>query len=63
MFIHSATHNNFPRPINRLLIACWYVFLGPIGFFFLFVPASIVGFLRLVHCNWSTHNALSPSGR
>ncbi|XXY49287.1 fatty acid desaturase [Sorangium sp. So ce269] len=44
---------------NLLLIACWYVFLGPIGFFFLFVPASIVGFLHLVHFNWSTHNALS----
>ncbi|WP_437603284.1 fatty acid desaturase [Sorangium sp. So ce590] len=47
---------------NLLLIACWYVFLGPIGFFVLFVPASIVGFLHLVHFNWSTHNASSPDG-
>ncbi|WP_437971417.1 fatty acid desaturase [Sorangium sp. So ce260] len=47
---------------NLLLIACWYVFLGPIGFFFLFVPASIIGFLHLVHFNWSTHNAFSPDG-
>lgn len=45
---------------NLLLIATWYVFLGPIAFFFLFVPASIVGFLHLVHFNWSTHNAFSP---
>jgi fatty acid desaturase len=45
---------------NLLVIACWYVFLGPIGFCFLFVPASIVGFLHLVHFNWSTHNAFSP---
>jgi stearoyl-CoA desaturase (delta-9 desaturase) len=45
---------------NLLLVATWYVFLGPIAFFFLFVPASIVGFLHLVHFNWSTHNAVSP---
>lgn len=43
---------------NLVLIACWYVLLGPIGFFFFFVPASIVGFLHLMHFNWSTHNAL-----
>jgi len=45
---------------NILLIATWYTFLGPIAFFALFVPASIVGFLHLVHFNWSTHNAFSP---
>jgi fatty acid desaturase len=45
---------------NVLLILSWYTFLGPIGFFFLFLPASIVGFLHLVHFNWSTHNAFSP---
>lgn len=47
---------------NILLIATWYTFLGPIGFFFFFVPSSIVGFLHLVHFNWSTHNAFSPTG-
>ena len=36
------------------------VFLGPIGFFFFFVPASIIGVLHLAHFNWSTHNAFSP---
>jgi len=46
---------------NLLLIATWYTLLGPLAFFFLFVPASIVGFLHLVHFNWSTHNAFSPS--
>lgn len=44
---------------NLLLIATWYVFLGPLAFFALFVPASLVGFLHLVHFNWSTHNAFS----
>jgi fatty acid desaturase len=43
---------------NIVLIACWYVLLGPIGFGFFFVPASIIGFLHLAHFNWSTHNAL-----
>ncbi|MDI1474991.1 fatty acid desaturase [Polyangium sp. y55x31] len=46
---------------NLLLIATWFLFLGKVGFFFLFVPASIVGFVHLVHFNWSTHNAFSPS--
>lgn len=45
---------------NLLVIACWYTFLGPLGFFFFFVPASLLGFLHLVHFNWSTHNAFSP---
>jgi fatty acid desaturase len=44
---------------NLLLIATWYMFLGPIGFFFFFVPTALVGFLHLVHFNWSTHNAFS----
>jgi fatty acid desaturase len=46
---------------NLLLIATWYTFLGPMAFFFFFVPSSIVGFLHLVHFNWSTHNAFSRS--
>jgi len=44
---------------NILLIATWYVFLGPIAFWFFFVPSSVIGFLHLVHFNWSTHNAFS----
>lgn len=45
---------------NLLLIFTWYRFLGPLAFFCFFVPSSVVGFLHLVHFNWSTHNAFSP---
>ena len=46
---------------NLLLVYTWYRFCcGPIAFFLLFVPASLVGFFHLVHFNWSTHNAFSP---
>lgn len=41
---------------NILLILAWYFFLGPVGFFAFFVPAFVVGFLHLIHFNWSTHN-------
>lgn len=47
---------------NLLLVAVWYRLLGPIAFFGLFVPASVVGFLHLVHFNWVTHDAGSPTG-
>ncbi|MDP2316891.1 MAG: fatty acid desaturase [Pseudomonadota bacterium] len=47
---------------NLLLVATWYRFCGPVAFFGLFVPAAIVGFLHLVHFNWSTHDAGSPTG-
>lgn len=45
---------------NLVLIACWFVFLGPIGFWFFFAPAAIIGLLHLAHFNWSTHNAAKP---
>jgi fatty acid desaturase len=45
---------------NLLLIYTWYAFLGPLAFFCFFVPATALGFLHLVHFNWSTHNAFSP---
>ena len=44
-----------------LLLATWYTFLGPLAFFCFFVPATIIGILHLIHFNWSTHNAFSPS--
>lgn len=47
---------------NLLLVAVWYRLLGPVAFFGLFVPASIVGFLHLVHFNWVTHDAGSRTG-
>lgn len=46
---------------NLLLIYTWYVFLGPLAFLCFFLPAGIVGFLHLVHFNWSTHNGFSPA--
>jgi len=46
---------------NVLLVVTWYTLLGPLAFFCFFVPASVVGFLHLVHFNWSTHNAFSPT--
>jgi fatty acid desaturase len=46
---------------NLVVIAAWYLFLGPVGFFGLFLPASVIGFLHLVHFNWSTHNAESKT--
>ncbi|MES2638377.1 MAG: fatty acid desaturase [Myxococcota bacterium] len=47
---------------NLLVVATWYRFCGPVAFFGLFVPASIVGFLHLVHFNWATHDAGSATG-
>ena len=44
---------------NLLLIYTWFMFLGPIAFGFFFVISALVGFLHLVHFNWSTHNAFS----
>jgi fatty acid desaturase len=44
-----------------VLAYTWYVFLGPIAFFVFFAPSSIVGFLHLMHFNWSTHNGFSKS--
>ena len=46
---------------NLLLIYTWFTFLGPIAFGFFFVISALVGFLHLVHFNWSTHNAFSPT--
>ena len=46
---------------NLLLLFTWYSFLGPIAFFTIFVPSSIVGFFHLLHFNWSTHNASSTA--
>ncbi len=45
-----------------LLVATWFTLLGWQAFLFLFLPASIIGFFHLVHFNWSTHNAKSPTG-
>ena len=44
---------------NLLLLYTWYSFLGPIAFFFFFVPSALLGMLHIIHFNWSTHNAAS----
>lgn len=46
---------------GALLITTWFVALGWIAFLAFFLPASIIGFFHLVHFNWSTHDAKSPS--
>lgn len=46
---------------NVVLIAMWYRLLGPYAFFAFFVPAQIVGWIHVMHFNWSTHNATAKS--
>lgn len=46
---------------NLLLVYTWYSFLGPIAFGFFFALSAVVGFLHIVHFNWSTHNASSAT--
>jgi fatty acid desaturase len=46
---------------NILVISAFFLFLGPIAFFVFFAPASILAAFHLVHFNWSTHNAQSPT--
>lgn len=45
---------------NILVIAAFFLFLGPVAFLVFFVPASVIAALHLMHFNWSTHNAYSP---
>jgi fatty acid desaturase len=44
-----------------LLLTTWYSLLGGPAFALLFFPAWIFGILHLVHFNWCTHDASSPS--
>lgn len=44
-----------------LLPILWALFLGMPAFLMLFVPASLVGFLHIIHFNWCTHNPHSPT--
>jgi fatty-acid desaturase len=37
------------------LMGFWFVLMGPIGFFFVFFPALVVGAIHVSHFNWSTH--------
>lgn len=44
-----------------LLMLTWYLVWGWFGFFFVFLPAAVLGGLHVIHFNWSTHNGFSPS--
>jgi len=41
---------------NLLLIAVWFVLLGPWFTLLVFAPANILAGLFVIHFNWSTHN-------
>jgi stearoyl-CoA desaturase (delta-9 desaturase) len=40
-----------------VLFFTWYLLLGPVVFFGVFLPASVIGVLHVSHFNWVTHNA------
>lgn len=42
------------------LAAGWFFLLGPILFFVVFLPASVLAGLFVIHFNWSGHNAHTP---
>jgi len=44
-----------------LVVITWYKLLGPIAFFGFYLPGVTIGVFHLVHFNWSTHNAFSPT--
>jgi fatty acid desaturase len=46
-----------------LLVAFWFMLLGPSGFFLLFVPASFGAGLFVIHFNWCGHNAHTKDGK
>lgn len=42
---------------NVVLLAAWFMFLGPWFFVLVFAPANLLAGLFVIHFNWSTHNA------
>ena len=47
---------------NAAVLAFWWVLLGPAGFFCFYAPATVLGWLFVMHFNWVTHNALDKTG-
>jgi stearoyl-CoA desaturase (delta-9 desaturase) len=41
---------------NIALALAWYLLLGPIGFFVLWLPCNMIAAAFVGHFNWSTHN-------
>jgi stearoyl-CoA desaturase (delta-9 desaturase) len=44
------------------VILAWYFVLGPVLFFTVFAPASVLAGLFVVHFNWTGHNAHTKDG-
>lgn len=68
---HGDTKENRRREVIRayisyattaMVLAFWWRLLGHAGFFFFYVPATILGWLHVMHFNWVTHNALAKDG-
>lgn len=45
-----------------VLLAAYFMFLGPDLFLRIFVPTQALGWLVVAHFNWATHNAHDPNG-
>ena len=43
---------------NLVLLAAWFLLLGPWFFFLVFAPANVLAALFVVHFNWTTHNGM-----
>jgi fatty acid desaturase len=46
---------------NLLVLAAWFLYLGPWFFLVVFVPANVFGALFIIHFNWVTHNGQEGS--
>lgn len=42
---------------SAIAIVAWFVLLGPVLFFVVFLPASVLAGLFVIHFNWTGHNA------
>lgn len=49
--------------VGAALFVAWYVALGPVGFFLVYLPALAVGVLHVSHFNWVTHDARKNDAR
>lgn len=47
---------------GTMVIVAWYTLLGPVLFFTVFAPASVLAGLFVVHFNWTGHNAHTVDG-
>ncbi len=68
---HGDTKENRRRETIRtyisyattaMVLAFWWRLTGNVGFFFFYLPATVLGWLHVMHFNWVTHNALAKDG-